>query len=99
MLARDVVLVGGMGYVVPVGGLDITGVLFVLTESLLLHAAINAQSRTIPLILKIFAILSKITCRMLDLFIEIVLHLARLILRHWLSGHTILALDPFTEIY
>jgi hypothetical protein len=36
----------------------------------------------------------------LELFIEI-LRGARLILflRHGLSGHTILALDPFTEIY
>jgi hypothetical protein len=32
MLAREVVLVGGIGYVVPVGGLEITGVLFEFTE-------------------------------------------------------------------
>ena len=35
MFARDAVLVGGMGYVVPVGGLEITGVLLVFVSVLL----------------------------------------------------------------
>jgi hypothetical protein len=47
MLASDVVPVGGMGYVVPVGGFEITGVLFELTESVLLQAAINKLRSTI----------------------------------------------------
>jgi hypothetical protein len=41
------VRVGGMGYVVPVGGFDITGVLFELTVSLLLQAATNKLTSTI----------------------------------------------------
>jgi hypothetical protein len=47
MVASDAVLVGGIGYVVPVGGFDITGVLFELTGSLLLQAAINKLRSTI----------------------------------------------------
>jgi hypothetical protein len=46
MLARDAVFDGGMGYVVPVGGFDITGVLFELTVSLLLQATINKLRST-----------------------------------------------------
>jgi hypothetical protein len=42
---------------VPVGGLEITGVLFEFTERLLLHAAINTHRRPILLILKILSIL------------------------------------------
>jgi len=45
--ASDVAFVGGMGYVVPVGGVEITGVLFELTEEFLLQAAINKLRRTI----------------------------------------------------
>jgi hypothetical protein len=45
MLASDVVLVGGMGYVVPVGGLEITGVLlFELLVSVALHAVNNSAA-------------------------------------------------------
>ena len=102
----------------PVGGLDITGVLFELTESLLLQAAINKQRTIILLILKILLVLLDTTCRrvgftgltrfsglmrwaMLDLFIELIFTWGRLILvlGHGLAGHTILALDPFTEVY
>jgi len=108
-----VVLVGGIGYVVPVGGLEITGVLFELTESVLLQAAINKLRTNILLILKIFLILEKTAVSftglrrfsrltrwaMLELFIELIRR-ARLILflRNGLAGHTILALNPAAEI-
>ena len=44
MLASDMVRVGGIGYVVPVGGLEITGVLLELFVSLALHAVSNSAA-------------------------------------------------------
>ena len=98
-----------MGYVVPVGGFDITGVLFELTESVLLQAAINKLRSTI---LKILLILSNIFTgltrfsgftgwAMLEVSIQITLRWNWLILLLWngLAGQTILALDPPAEIY
>ena len=69
---------------VPVGGLEITGVFVVVL--FLLHAANNIRPQSNALVRKLF--LALIINRSLILF-----------LWHRLAGHTILALDPFAEVY
>jgi hypothetical protein len=70
--------------VVPVGGLEITGVFVVL---FLLHAANNISTQTHTIASKFFLLVITDRCLLIRF------------LRHWLAGHTILALDPFAEVY
>ena len=70
---------------VPVGGLEITGVFVVL--SLLLQAANNIRPQTHAIASKFFLLVITDRCPLIRF------------LRHWLAGHTIFALDPFAEVY
>lgn len=84
MFASDVARVGGIGYVVPVGGLVMTGVLLVL-GSLLLQPANNIR-------------LHPINKRNFFLLVIVYRGPLILLLRHWLAGHTILTLNPTAKI-
>jgi len=94
--------------VVPVGGLEITGV-FVVVELFLLHAANNIKPQAHAIVRKLLpqrrsgaeselAVAPLRRCGSNFLLVIINRSLV-LFLRHWLSGHTILALNPFAEVY
>src|SRR5262245_10549369 len=93
MSASDAVLAGGIGYVVPVGGLEMTGVLLVeVVVSLLLHETINnRQHRTVAVStgrnILVFFVLVMLDSRGLNLF-----------MRHRLTGNAILTFNPPAQI-
>ena len=106
------VLVGGIGYVVPVGGLEITGVLLELFVSLALHAVNNSaatrrrvftqrrkdeeQDAKQELPLCAFVVPLRLCVKLALIFY---CRIFILVLWDRLAGHTILALDPPAEIY
>lgn len=115
MLASDVVLVGGMGYVVPVGGFEITGVLLELLVSVALHAVNNsaatrrrvftqrrkgaAETQRTGSAFASFFVSLRLCVKPVFLVLILFSCTLILVLRHGLAGHTILALDPPAEIY
>ena len=108
MLTIELVLVGGIGYVVPLGGLETTGVLellFVLLQALSntrlqrIAARFLPQRRKGAKVCPWFSLAPLRLCGR-NIFLAVIVDVSTLtwFLRDRLAGHTILTLNPPAEI-